>query len=111
MTIRKIFWLLVTIFTVLLIGAVLYMNILSFERLFPLKCDVTEEWLRGKTDFLVVRDFFEKYPDSKFENLGNMKNMPKFCQYAFVSENEGKIREMIITVDKNMQLMKIRADH
>ena len=110
MKLRKIFWLSVTVFTLMIIGAVLYMNILSFERLFPLKCDIAEEWLRGKTDFLVVKDFFEKYPDSRFENLGNMKNMPKFCQYAFVSEHEGKTKEMIITVDKNMQLMRIRAD-
>ena len=39
-----------------------------------------------------------------------MKNMPKFCQYAFVSENDGKTRQMIISVDKNLQLMKISAD-
>ncbi|MCE2507047.1 MAG: hypothetical protein J4F36_11410 [Nitrosopumilaceae archaeon] len=107
---RKIFWICISVFTMIIIGIVLFMNVLSFERLFPLECDVSEEWLRGKTDFLVVKDFFDRYPDSKFENLGNMKNMPKFCQYAFVSENDGKTRQMIISVDKNLQLMKISAD-
>lgn len=108
---RKIFWLSVTIFSILIIGAVLYMNILSFERIFPLDCDVTEEWLRGKTDFLVVKNFLNNYPDSEFKNLGNMENMPRYCQYAFVAEKQGEIKQMVITVDKNLQLMRITADH
>ena len=108
---RKVFWILVSIFTVIVISSVLYMNALSFGRLFPLKCDVTEDWLRGKTDFLAVKNFLENHPDAEFKNLGNMENMPKFCQYAFVEEKNEEVKQMVITVDKNLQLMRITADH
>jgi len=65
------------------------MNALSFDRLFPLECDVSEEWLRSKTDFLVVKNFLEQFPNAKFENLGNKENMTRYCQYVFVGEKEG----------------------
>ena len=107
---RKLFWTSIAIFTIVIIGFVLYMNVLSFERLFPLECDVSEEWLRGKTDFLVVKNFLEQFPDAKFENLGNKENMPRYCQYAFIEQKDGQIRQMIITVDKNLQLIRITAD-
>ncbi|KAF6246358.1 hypothetical protein C6990_09530 [Nitrosopumilus sp. b3] len=107
---RKIFWFSVTAFSVIIIGAVLYMNALSFERLFPLDCDVSEEWLRGKTDFLVVKNFLDNHPDSKFNNLGNMENMPRYCQYEFVEEKQGDAKRLKITMDENMQLVRITAD-
>jgi hypothetical protein len=94
-----------------LIGAVLYMNVLSFERLFPLECDVSEEWLRGKTDFLVVKNFLDNYPDAEFKNLGNMESMPRYCQYSFAEEKQGDTKQMKIVMDKNMQLVRITADH
>lgn len=108
---RKIFWTAASIFTIIIIGTILYMNALSFERLFPLECDVTEEWLRGKTDFLAVKNFLDNYPNAKFNNLGNMENMPRYCQYSFVEEKQGEIKQMKITMDKNMQLVRITADH
>ena len=107
---RKLFWTSISIFTIVIIGFVLYVNVLSFERLFPLECDVSEEWLRGKTDFLVVKNFLEQFPDAKFENLGNKENMSRYCQYAFIEQKDGQIRQMIITVDKNLQLIRITAD-
>ena len=107
---RKLFWTSVSISAIVIIGFVLYMNVLSFERLFPLECDVSEEFLRGKTDFLVVKNFLEQFPDAKFENLGNKENMPRYCQYAFIEQKDGQIRQMVITVDKNLQLVRITAD-
>ena len=107
---RRLFWTSVSIFAVIIIGSILFMNVLSFERLFPLECDISEEWLRGKTDFLVVKSFLERFPDAKFENLGNKENMPRYCQYVFVGEKEGQIKQMTITVDKNLQLVRITAD-
>ena len=108
---RKLFWTSLSIFTMIVIGVVLYMNILSFERLFPLECDVSEEWLRGKTDFLAVKNFLDNYPNAEFKNLGNMENMPRYCQYSFVEEKQGDTKQMRITMDKNMQLVRITADH
>ena len=48
----------------------------------------------------------EKFPDAKFENMGNQDNMPRYCKYAFVGENAEKSEKMVITVDKNLQLVK-----
>ena len=108
---RRLFWMSVSIFTIVIIGIVVYMNILSFERLFPLKCDVTEEWLKGKTDFLVVKNFLENHPDAEFKNLGNMENMPRFCQYAFVEENGENTEQIVITIDKDLQLVRVTAEY
>jgi hypothetical protein len=108
---QKLFWISVSISAIIIIGVILYMNVLSFERLLPLECDVSEEWLRGKTDFLVVKNFLDNYPDAEFKNLGNMENMPRYCQYSFVEEKQGETKQMRITMDKNMQLVRITADH
>jgi len=107
---QKLFWTSVSISAIIIIGVILYMNVLSFERLFPLECDVSEEFLKGKTGFLVVKNFLEQFPDAKFENLGNKENMPRYCQYAFIGEKEGQVRQMMITVDKNLQLVRVTAD-
>ncbi|MCV0431844.1 hypothetical protein [Nitrosopumilus sp.] len=108
---RKIFWLAVAIFSMIIIGTVLYINVLSFERLLPLECNATEEWLRGKTDFLAMKNFLENHPDSEFKNLGNIENMSRYCQYAFVSETQEGTRQITITLDKNLQLVRTTSNH
>lgn len=105
---RKIFWLTVAILAIIIIGTVLYINALYFERLIPLECNVTEDWLRGKTDFLAVRNFLSNNPDAEFKNLGNKENMPMYCQYAFVTDNEQK--QMVIVLDKNLQLIRVSIE-
>ena len=101
---RKIFWISVTIFTLAIIATVITMFVLTFEKYFPIECDISEEWFYTKIDFVIIAEFFDKYPGSKFENKGNLEKKPNYCLYSFKYSDSVK---MEITVDKHQRIQTI----
>ena len=94
----------VTFFTLVIIATVIAMFALTFEKYFPIECDIPEEWFYAKIAFVVIAEFFEKYPGSKFENKGNLEKKPNYCIYSFKYSDSAK---MEITVDKHKRISTI----
>ena len=101
---RQIFWLSVTIFALAIIATVIVMFALTFEKYFPIECDIPEEWFYTKIDFMIIGEFFGKYPGAKFENKGNLEERPSYCLYSFEYSDSVK---MEITVDKQKRIQTI----
>ena len=80
------------------------MFFLTFERYFPIECNIPEEWFYTKIDFIIIRDFFYKYPGANFENEGNLEKKPNWCLYSF---NYSDSVKMEITVDKQKRIQTI----
>lgn len=111
---RRIFWLTVTIFTIILISAVVLTNVYSFKRFIKADCD-DQETISKVYENQSTKNFLKGHPDHGFEPQGNRKSFPSQCMYWFYDADGVKQSNLWVVIDterhNNDFTMGICFDH